>query len=217
LAKRLLSRTPWWLPPAIQELVAQDKTGLRASAKLMGVHPVNGYILTASERDMIEHATRMIVVLSFSRGLRATIVILEEYMSTISELGNNIAEMEKSLRMGGGAQFFAYVSPQNNTEQAVTQWVVKIEQTDGNWSGTITSENPTQELRTPNLSGVFKVTVTASGPKFQRTQLTPTPDSKPDVGCNSNCAAMVGIVATPDGSGANYWATWNAVCSPQAD
>jgi len=134
-------------------------------------------------------------------------------VSTQPEMDDNVAEMKGSLQLGGGAQFWAYISPQNNTEQAVTKWQVTIEQADGNWTGTITSDNPQQQLKTPNLSGLFNVKVTGSGPKMPQKQLTPQSGSKPNIGCNSNCAAMVGIVATPDGTGANYWTVWDALCS----
>lgn len=136
---------------------------------------------------------------------------------SLEELGSNIDEIEQTLELGGGAQFWAYVSPQNDTAEWVTKWEVRLEQTDGNWAGTITSERPQEILQTPELSGVFNVRVTASGPKFGPTTLDPLPDSKPDIGCNSNCAAMVGIVATADGDGANYWTTWDAICSRQSD
>jgi len=126
-----------------------------------------------------------------------------------------IANVEGAMELGGGAQFWAYISPQGETSKYVTKWNVRIEQEDGNWVGFISSDNPLKELKTPGLSGVFKVTVTASGPKFSEKTLTPTSWSKPDVGCNSNCASMVGIVATQDGSNANYWTTWDAVCKPE--
>jgi hypothetical protein len=116
------------------------------------------------------------------------------------------------LKETGGAKFWAYISPQNNTAEAVTSWRVVLQQQGGNWQGEITSQNPHQILATPGLSGVFNVTVTASGPGFPETTLTPQPDSKPDVGCNANCHAMIGIVATPDGKGANYWTVWDAFC-----
>jgi hypothetical protein len=105
------------------------------------------------------------------------------------------------------------VSGQNDTPQRVTAWSVRIEQTDGNWVGTITSDNPQEMLQTPGLSGVFSVTVSASGPDFPETQLQPLADSNPDVGCNENCAAMVGIVASATDAGANYWTVWDAFCS----
>jgi hypothetical protein len=124
----------------------------------------------------------------------------------------NIQEMKAKSKGGGGAQFWAYISPQNETDKYVTKWVVKLEQRDGNWTGSITSDDPYKILKTPNLSGIFNVRVIASGPLFPEKQLTNLPDSKPDIGCNSNCHAMVGIVATADGKDANYWTVWDAFC-----
>jgi len=125
-----------------------------------------------------------------------------------------LANVKDELKLGQGAQFWAYISPQHQTSQNVTKWEVRIEQTDGNWVGSITSDNPQKELQTPNLSGIFKVTVTASGPNFAQKTLSPEPYSKPDIGCNSNCAGMVGIVANEDGTDATYWTVWDAVCKP---
>jgi hypothetical protein len=115
-----------------------------------------------------------------------------------------------ALSVGNGAVFWAYISPMNNTAKAVTKWSVTISQ--GSWSGTITSDDPQQQLQTRGLSGVFDVAVTGSGPNLPEQKLTPQQGSQPNIGCNSNCAAMVGIVATPDGKGANYWTTWDAFC-----
>ncbi len=123
------------------------------------------------------------------------------------------ANVEGKLELGGGAQFWAYISPQHETSKNVTKWEVVIEQQDGNWAGKITSDAPQQHLKTPGLSGIFKVTVKASGPNFAETTLTNLPDSKPDIGCNSNCFGMVGIVADEDGKGAKYWTVWDAFCS----
>jgi hypothetical protein len=134
-------------------------------------------------------------------------------MSAVEGLGSNVEEIRESVQLGGGAQFWAYVSGQNETPTRVTQWSVQIEQIDGNWVGTITSDDPRQMLQTPELSGVFAVRVTASGPEFGPMQLEPLPDTQPNVGCNSNCAAMVGIVASPTDVGANYWTVWDAYCS----
>lgn len=111
-----------------------------------------------------------------------------------------------------GCQFWAYISPQNDTKDNVTKWEVTISQKDGNWVGKITSDDPYQQLQTPGLSGVFNVKVVASGPKMAEKALTPADYSKPDVGCNSNCKAMVGIVSNPDGTDANYWTVWDAIC-----
>lgn len=124
-----------------------------------------------------------------------------------------LANVEGPLNPGGGAQFWAYVSPQNETTKFVTKWKVTIEQKDGNWVGTISSDNPEKILQTPGLSGEFKVTVSASGPEFSETVLKPDAGSEADIGCHSNCAGMVGIVATENHKGARYWTVWDAVCS----
>jgi hypothetical protein len=128
----------------------------------------------------------------------------------IDEIRGRVSSGE--VQLGNGAQFWAYISPSNDTEKYVTQWSVTIQQQDGNWSGTITSDDPQQILQTPGLSGIFNVTVKASGPNFGEKQLSPQSGSQPNIGCNSNCAAMVGIVATPGGNDANYWTTWDAIC-----
>ncbi len=99
------------------------------------------------------------------------------------------ANVSKSFQLGDGAQFWAYISPMNDTAKNVTTWEVRLEQMDGNWSGSITSDNPTETLQTPGLSGEFKVTVTASGPNLKEKQLSPQQGSNPNIGCNSNCAA----------------------------
>ena len=115
--------------------------------------------------------------------------------------------------LGNGAQFWAYISPANDTAKYVHDW--KVTFTQGNWSGSITSENPEVNLQTPGLSGVFDVTVTAKvGKILQPHQLKPQAGSNPNIGCNSNCASMVGIVAAPGGTDANYWTTWDAYCKP---
>ena len=117
-----------------------------------------------------------------------------------------------TLVLGNGAQFWAYLSPSGDTQRAVTKWSVTIQQQNGDWAGTITSENPTQVLQTPKLSGIFNVSVSASGPGFPWQELEPQPGSSAEIGCNSNCAAMVGIVATAGGGSANFWTVWDAMC-----
>lgn len=136
-------------------------------------------------------------------------------MSNVSSplLDHNTADIAENLQLGKGASFWAYISPQNNTDAVVTKWSVTLQQLNGNWTGTITSDNPTQQLQTPGLSGIFKVIVSASGPNFGPTTLAPKAGSQADIGCNSNCAGMVGIVATADGKGAEYWTVWDAYCS----
>ena len=119
----------------------------------------------------------------------------------------------ENVSLGGGAQFWAYLSPQHDTHENVTEWSVTVQQANGNWVGIVTSENPTQTLQTPGLSGLFNVKVVASGPKLPKKELAPTKDSKPNIGCNSNCAGMVGIVSNADGTDAEYLTVWDAMCS----
>ncbi|VAX33069.1 hypothetical protein MNBD_NITROSPIRAE02-596 [hydrothermal vent metagenome] len=123
-----------------------------------------------------------------------------------------MSEFQDKVELGDGAQFWAYVSPENETSRHVTRWEVRFEQADGNWSGIINSENPDEILQTPKLSGIFKVTVRASGHEFEEKALAPKQGSNPDIGCKSNCTAIVGIVAAEGGKGANYWTTWDAIC-----
>jgi len=130
----------------------------------------------------------------------------------MSEFQDNVGTMKNKVELGDGAQFWAYISPEHETSKYITRWEVRIEQADSNWSGIINSDNPEEILQTPNLSGIFKVTVRASGRKFEEKTLPPKLGSKPDIGCKSNCTAIVGIVATEGGGGANYWTTWDAIC-----
>ena len=81
------------------------------------------------------------------------------------------------------------------------------------WAGSISSDDPTEQLKTPGLSGTFNVKVMAEGPEFSWQELKPQEGSSADIGCNSNCASMVGIVADPGGGSAVYWTTWDAMCS----
>jgi hypothetical protein len=114
-----------------------------------------------------------------------------------------------------GASFGVDLSPRNGTAGVVTQWSVRIEQRQGTWSGTITSGKPAEILQTPGLAGMFDVTVVASGPHLPEKQLKPVPGSRADVGCEAHCRALLGIISTPDGTDAEYWTTWDAVCAPQ--
>ena len=118
-----------------------------------------------------------------------------------------------TLELGDGARFWAYISPMYDTAANVTEWSVTITQQDGNWTGTITSADPYAQLQTPHLSGMFNVTVTGSGPNMPEKTLGPQEGSSSHIGCNSNCASMVGIVSTDEsGTDAEYWTTWDAIC-----
>ncbi|HEX6373573.1 MAG TPA: hypothetical protein VF006_31900 [Longimicrobium sp.] len=130
------------------------------------------------------------------------------------DYGNNIDEMRSVITAGQGAQFWVYVSSANNTQAAVTRWSVSLESSDGRWSATITNDSPSKAVQTPGLSGIFLVKVTGSGPKMSQRELTPLAGTRPGIiGCNSNCASMVGIVADPGGTDAHYWTTWDALCN----
>jgi hypothetical protein len=123
------------------------------------------------------------------------------------------AALAGPLNCNDGAQFWAYISPQNDTSTWVTEWSVTISEKTGDWSQTITSNDPYEVIQTPGLSGVFDVEVMVSGPNITTTRrIGCLPDSHADVGCNSNCAAMIGIVASQDGTDAHYWTVWDAKC-----
>lgn len=121
------------------------------------------------------------------------------------------------VRLGNGAQFWVYLSPQNDTSKMISTWRVTFSQ--GNWSDTISSEDPTKQIQTPNLSGIFDIKVELlSGSTGTWCQIPPKQGSNNEIGCNSNCASMVGIVADsinpPIGAiNAHFWTTWDAMCS----
>ena len=60
---------------------------------------------------------------------------------------SGIANAASELKLGGGAQFWAYISPQKNTAELITNWEVIISQ--GNWTDSISSQNPTKQIQTP--------------------------------------------------------------------
>lgn len=129
------------------------------------------------------------------------------------------ANSSGQLQLGGGAQFWVYLSPQNNTAKMISTWRVTFSQ--GNWSDSISSENPTKQIQTPNLSGIFNITVELlSGSTGTWRQIPPQQGSYNEIGCNSNCASMVGIVAdstspAPGAINAHFWTTWDAMCKRQ--
>lgn len=126
----------------------------------------------------------------------------------------NFEDVGSPDELGGGAYFWVYLSPQNNTAEVVKHWTVKLSQ--GNWQATISSDSPSHSLNTVGMSGEFEVTASwRKPPEEVVVKLEPLPDSKPDVGCNANCAAMIGIVADESGSTANYWTVWDAFCKKE--
>lgn len=131
---------------------------------------------------------------------------------------NNIEEIKKKIilgemTLGGGARFWVYLSPENDTEKYISEWEVIIQPEDGDWIGIISSINPQQMLQTPNLSGIFNVTVRVTvGAFFQPIQILPEREGSKLLVCNSNCAAMISITATPDGEYATYLTFSDAIC-----
>lgn len=131
---------------------------------------------------------------------------------------SGLANSSKELKLGNGAQFWVYLSPQNNTANVVKGWSVTFSQ--GNWSDSITSENPTKQIQTPNLSGNFDIKITEKDFSTNPPREVDIPAQAPSrnvIGCNSNCSSMVGIVADEKpllgGSNAQFWTTWDALCS----
>ncbi|MBP2619388.1 hypothetical protein [Chryseobacterium jejuense] len=126
------------------------------------------------------------------------------------------ANSSGQLQLGGGAQFWVYLSPQHDTAKMITKWRVTFSQ--GNWSDSISSDNPTKQIQTPNLSGIFEIKVELlSGSTGTWRQIPPQTGSHNEIGCNSNCASMVGIVADSTNPligaiNAHFWTTWDAMC-----
>jgi hypothetical protein len=112
-------------------------------------------------------------------------------------------------QLGGGAQFWVDVA--NDAKPFITTWKVTISNND--WSGAVSSDNPREILKTPGLSGDFNVSVWAEGPDFDWQELSAGEGCQANIGCNSNCASMVGLSTSPDGKSANYCTTWDAACS----
>ncbi|MGE8433038.1 hypothetical protein [Chryseobacterium joostei] len=131
------------------------------------------------------------------------------------------ANSSGQVTLGNGAQFWVYLSPQNDTSKMISTWRVTFSQ--GDWSDFISSENPTKQIQTPHLSGIFDIKVELlSGSTGTWRQIPPQAGSNNEIGCNSNCASMVGIVADSTnpliGSiNAHFWTTWDAMCGVGAN
>ena len=131
---------------------------------------------------------------------------------------SGLANTSGGVKLGGGAQFWVYLSPQNDTAKVVTNWSVTLSQ--GNWSDSITSQNPTKQIQTPGLSGLFDIKITelnGSTNPPRNIDIPPQAPSTNQIGCNSNCASMIGIVADEKpllgGPNAKFWTTWDALCT----
>jgi len=126
---------------------------------------------------------------------------------------NNISD---EIKLGGGAKFWVYVSPQKNTAAVVNNWIVTFSQ--GCWKESITSKNPTKIIQTPNLSGEFNIIITKSDISNNlpcKVSIPALPSSNNTIGCDVNNASMVGIIAHDDSSfggiNARFWTDWNAL------
>lgn len=63
-------------------------------------------------------------------------------------------------------------------------------------------------------SSIFQVPAEWRNPETKVVKLLePLPESKPEIGCNENCAAMIGLLAPGEGEEAGYWTTWDAYCN----
>jgi len=126
---------------------------------------------------------------------------------------NNISD---EIKLGGGAKFWVYVSPQKNTAAVVKNWIVTFSQ--GNWKESITSKNPTKIIQTPNLSGEFNIIITKSDVSSNlpcKINIPALSSNQNIIGCDSSNASMVGIIAHEDSSfcgvNARFWTDWNAL------
>lgn len=123
-------------------------------------------------------------------------------------------KMLKDFVPGGGAQFWVYISGQNNTKEILKTWRVRIEHETSDWCVQITDKEPIQMIHTPNLFGKFFVHVYASGTTFEEKQLDlkddPTIRHDPNVSCRVDNAGMIGITVTENGKDAEYWTISNA-------
>jgi hypothetical protein len=120
-------------------------------------------------------------------------------------------EVGSESDLGGGAYFFVYLSPQGDTKDIVKTWTVTL--TQGDWSGTISSDGP-PNLQTDGLSGDFDLRVEWQPQPTEplQVELEPCEGTQAGViGCNDNCASMIGILAESKEK-ACYWTTWDAFC-----
>ena len=126
------------------------------------------------------------------------------------------ANAPQTIQLGNGAQFWVYLSPVNDTALMIQKWRVTFSQ--GNWKDMISSEDPTKHIQTPNLSGIFDLSVEVlSGSTGTWVPVPPQEGSNHTIGCNANCSSMVGIVADSmfpvvGSVNAHFWTTWDALC-----
>lgn len=87
-------------------------------------------------------------------------------------------------------QFWAYLSPQNDSLKKIKNWRVIVSQE--NWSETITDKNPTKKIEKKGLKGLINVSVEIyCNRKKLWENLKPVDDSKNTIEFNSNCISIV--------------------------
>lgn len=92
-------------------------------------------------------------------------------------------------------QFWAYLSPQNNSFKKIKNWRVIVSQE--NWSDTITNKNPTKKIEKKGLNGLVNVSVEIyCSTKGLWEDLMPVDGSTNTIEFSSKCISIVfGIFA----------------------
>jgi hypothetical protein len=92
-------------------------------------------------------------------------------------------------------QFWAYLSPQNNSFKKIKNWRVIVSQE--NWSETITNENPDKKIEKKGLNGLVNVSVEIYCSRNNLWEnLIPVDNSVNTIEFNSRCISIVfGIFA----------------------
>lgn len=122
----------------------------------------------------------------------------QDSTSKLEEVGGSTEDL------GGGARFVLYVS--SAVRDAKPKAVLRAHLTQGDWSGTVSSEDPI--LQTDGMSGNFGVKVDYSEPPADF--IAPV-DGPSEIGCNENCFSMIEVGI--DGEKLVYETTWDAGCS----
>lgn len=123
-----------------------------------------------------------------------------------SAAANKLEEVGGSAgELGGGAQFVLYVS--SAVSEAKPKAVFTVHLSQGDWSGSISSDQDPPILKTDGMSGVFQLKVDYSEPPADFIEPLEGPS---EIGCNENCFSMVEIGI--DGEKLFYEATWDAAC-----
>jgi len=122
----------------------------------------------------------------------------QDSTSKLEEVGGSTEDL------GAGARFVLYVSAA--VKEAKPKAVFRAHLTQGNWSGTVSSEDPI--LQTDGMSGNFELKVDYSEPPADF--IAPL-DGPSDIGCNENCFSIIEIRI--DGEKLFYETVWDAGCS----